>query len=255
MTRGQPPQAIGVAIGKIDRDLQPLPTLGANGVGRRRQFPARKPIEQRHVLEPAALIRREEVAQDHAACRLIGLDPDEDRALVAGLDRSLGQHPPNHIGLLGEGAGERLPDRFLEHVVVRHAEGAELVERQLFRDIEIEQFLARRREFQALADDLRRDEETGGDLVDGHALVMQGLERPELVERVQGLTHRIFGERIFFLDPLSLDDAGNGRVLGKPFLLHQEFQRRESAAARAHREFAGLLAAFANDRPHAQRLQ
>ncbi|MGB5083199.1 MAG: hypothetical protein WBO09_01040 [Methylocystis silviterrae] len=140
-------------------------------------------------------------------------------------------------------------------MVVGYARGAELVEAQYLRDIEIEQFLARRREFQPLAHHLRRDEKPRGDLVDWDPLIMQALERAELIERMQSFAHHILGERILFFDPFRLDDAGNGRVLGETLLLHQKFQRRQPASAGAHREFAALLAVFAHSWPHAQRLQ
>ena len=48
-------------------------------------------IEQRHVLETAAAILGEEVAQDGAAGLGIGFRADEDRAAIRGGDVGLGQ--------------------------------------------------------------------------------------------------------------------------------------------------------------------
>ena len=55
--------------------------------------------------QPAAVVVLEQVAQDGAACRFIGLDADELRALVGGADRALGQHAPDLVRLVVAGAG------------------------------------------------------------------------------------------------------------------------------------------------------
>ena len=43
--------------------------------------------------------------------------------------------------------------------------------------------------------------------------------------------------------------AGDWRVAGEPFLLDQEFERPEAAAAGGHLEHAGLGALIVEDRP------
>ncbi|MGA9602433.1 MAG: hypothetical protein WBS22_19675 [Methylocystis sp.] len=62
-----------------------------------------------------------------------------------------------------------------------------MLEAQFFGYIEIEQFRARRGELEALANHLRADEKPGCNIVDAQALVMQVLESPELIERMQRL--------------------------------------------------------------------
>ena len=52
-------------------------------------------------------------------------------------------------------------------------------------------------ELQALTHDCGGDEELGGDLLISHAVLLaQRLEGAELIERMQGLAHRVLGERV-----------------------------------------------------------
>lgn len=139
-------------------------------------------------------------------------------------------------------------------MIIGDAKRHKLVERQFVRDVKIEKLRACRCEFETLAHDLRPDEKPRRDLVNAQACILQVFERPELIERMQGFTHRIFSERIFFLDALRFHDAGNGRVLGEALLLDKQLQRRETSPARAHRKFPGFLAVAIEHRPHAQRL-
>ena len=219
----QPPQASGVAVGEIDRGLGPLPTLGADFLGCPLELLARETIEQGRVLQPTAVIAVEEVAQHDAARRLIGLDADELGALVGGPNRALRQLAADRIGPLVIGARERVPDFLLPRVIVGHAKGHELVERQFLGDIEIEQFGTRCGEFETLTHDLRADEKPRRDVVDAQALLMQVLEGPELIERMQRLAHRVLGEGVFLLDAIRLDDAGDRRVLREALLLDEKF--------------------------------
>ena len=72
-------------------------------------------------------------------------------------------------------------------MIVGHAKGHELVERQFPGDIKIEQFGTCRGEFETLTHDLRADEKPGRDVVDAQTLLVQVLESPELIERMQRL--------------------------------------------------------------------
>ena len=58
---------IGVAIGKVDRHLDPFPALRPNGLGVARELLGDQPFEQRDILEPAAVVALEEVAHDGTA--------------------------------------------------------------------------------------------------------------------------------------------------------------------------------------------
>ena len=75
-------QATGVAIGKIDSDRDPLPAFGGDRLGLGRQLLGGQAIEQRDVLQPAATVVLEQVAQDRTTGCLIGLEPDEPRPAV-----------------------------------------------------------------------------------------------------------------------------------------------------------------------------
>jgi|UPI0006741F7B hypothetical protein len=67
-------------------------------------------FEQRRILEPAAAILLEQIAQDDAAGLLIGFGTDIDGAAVVGPDRRVGEQPADVIGLTDMGARDRLPD-------------------------------------------------------------------------------------------------------------------------------------------------
>src|SRR3546814_7139394 len=73
-------------------------------------------VEQRDVLEPAAVIMLEQVAQHDAARLLIGLEADELHPLVGGAHGALGQQPPDLIGLLAVGSSEPFPDLLLTRI-------------------------------------------------------------------------------------------------------------------------------------------
>ncbi len=79
-------QAAGVAVGEIDGDRDPLPALRGDRLGLRRQLLGDETIEQGDILQPAAIVVLEQIAQDAAACLLVGVEPDELRAAVGGAD-------------------------------------------------------------------------------------------------------------------------------------------------------------------------
>ena len=62
-------------------------------------------IEQRHILQPAAVVVFEQVAHDGAAGLLIGIEPDELGATVGSADGVLRQHPPDLVRLVIAGSG------------------------------------------------------------------------------------------------------------------------------------------------------
>ena len=174
-----------MAVGEVGRDLDPLPALGADGLGLPLQLLGDEPVEQGRVLQPAAVVGLEEVAQDDAAGRLVGLDADELRPLVGGAHGALGQHPADLVGLPGVGALQGLPHLLLARVVRIDGEGHQLVQGHAVLGIDVEQRRRHGGEPQALAHDVDRDEEGGGDLLLGLALLAQGEEGAELVEGMQ----------------------------------------------------------------------
>ena len=106
----QSSQAIGVAVGKVDRSLRPLPTLGADFRSGLFEPLAREPIEQRCILQPSPVVAVEEITQHDAACALISLDADELSALVGGPDRALRQLAADRVGSFVVGSRQGLPD-------------------------------------------------------------------------------------------------------------------------------------------------
>ena len=160
-----------MAIREVGRDLDPFPALGADSLGLAFQFLHDEAVEQRRVLQPAAIVGVEQVAQDDPACRLIGLQADELRPLVGRPHRPFRQHAADLVGLLGIGALQRLPDLLLAGMVGVDGETHQLVERHAVLGVDFEQLRGHRSEAQPLADDRGRDEERRGDLLLGLALL------------------------------------------------------------------------------------
>jgi hypothetical protein len=97
--------------------------------------------------------------------------------------------------------------------------------------------------------------EPGRDVLLAQALVAQGLEGAKLVERMQGDTLDVLGQRILLGQAIGPHDAGDRLGLVHALLLHEEVQRSKTAAAGRHLEHAGLLAVGVQHWPDAQALQ
>ena len=202
---GQAAQPVGVAIRKVEPDRDPLPALRAQGLGLGLQLLVRQPVEQRRVLQPAAIVVLEQVAQHDAAGRLIGRDADELRPPVAGADCAFGQLAADEVGRLvvAEGA----PDLLLPGMVVGHRERHQLLQRHAVLGVDIEQLFRDGRELQPLLDAGRADEEPRRDLLLAEPLGAQRLEGAELVERMQRLALAVLGERVLLGQPIGAHHA------------------------------------------------
>ena len=254
---GQAAQAGGVAIGEVGSDRDPFPALGAQRFGLGLKLLDHQPIEQRRVLQPAAIVMLEQVAHDRRRRRPHRFDADELRAPVGGPDRAFGELAADEVGFLVVGARQRLPDLLLARMVVGDRERHQLLQRHAVLGIDVEELRGDGGELQALLHDGRGDEEARGDLLLAQALVAQGLEGAELVERMQGDALDILGQRILFRRnsvPVA-HHAGHGHGLGHALLLDQQFERPVAAAAGRHLEHAGLLALGVEHRPDAEALQ
>jgi hypothetical protein len=222
---GQTPQTVAIAIGQVGRDLDPLPAFGRECLGLSLKLIGDQPVEEGRVLEPAAVITLEEIAQDDTARRLIGIDTHEDRATIRGPDRGLGQHPPDGVGLLVPRVLHCVPDLHLTLVVGVQRESHQLLQRHAILGIDLKQGRGHGSEFQALLDDLWRDVEGSRDRLLALTLFAQGCERTELIERMQGNALHVFRQRVVLGQDLRRGiphDAGDRRGLRKTLLLHQQ---------------------------------
>ena len=254
----QPPQTVAVAIGQVERDLDPFPTFGRNGFGFSLKLLADQTIEQGGVFQPAAVIALEEVVQHGAASSLVRPHADKGGPTVRRAHRRFGQHAPDLIGLFVPGRPDRLPDLNLTLVIWIDRESHQLLQRHFILGIKFEQGRDHGGEFQALFDHLRRDEESGRDLFIALTLLPQRHEGAELIERMQGSALHVLSERVVFGEDSGIgipNDAGNGRGLGQAFLLHQERQCLEASAASGDFELAGLGPIIRQNGPDAQALQ
>ena len=113
----EPAEIVGVAVREIGRDLDPFPAFGADRFGFAVELLRDEAVEQGRVLQPAAVVRVEQIAQDEAAFRLIGFDTNELRPLVGPAHRALGQHAADLVRLLGIGPLQGLPHLLLARMV------------------------------------------------------------------------------------------------------------------------------------------
>ena len=98
----------------------------------------------------------------------------------------------------------------------------------------------------------------GGDVLLGQALLAQGLEGAELVERMQRRALDVLGQRVVLGENVGrgiADDAGDRRGLGQALLLDQKFERPVAPAAGRHLEHAGLGALGVEHRPDVEALE
>ncbi len=136
---GEAAQTGGVAIGEVGGDRDPLPTLGPQRLGLGLELLGHQPIEQRRILQPAAIVMLEEVAHDHAAGGFVDVHADELRAAVGGPDCALGELATDQIGLLVVGARDGVPDLLLTSVVVGDGERHQLLQRHAVLGIDVEE--------------------------------------------------------------------------------------------------------------------
>ena len=74
-------------------------------------------FQQADILQPAAVVLGEQVAQDQTAGGLVGLDADEPGAPITGPHGGLGQHAADDMGRAVTALGQGLPDLLLAVMV------------------------------------------------------------------------------------------------------------------------------------------
>ncbi len=74
----------GLGVRIVEVDLDPCPASLPHRLGHRLEPLPDEPVEKRAVGEPAPVILGEEVAENGAARRLVGLEPDKDGLPVPG---------------------------------------------------------------------------------------------------------------------------------------------------------------------------
>ena len=248
-------EIVGVAVREIGRDLDPFPAFGADRVGFAVELLRDKPVEQGRVLQPAAVVGVEQIAQDDAARVLIGFDANELRPLVGGAHRALGQHAADLMRLLGIGPLQGLPHLLLARMVGIDGEPHQLIQGHAVLGINVEQPRRHCGEAQPLPYHRDRDEERCRDLLLGLALLTKREERAELVEWMEWGALDVLGEAVFLGEPIGAHHARDRGVAGEPLLLDQQFERPEAAAAGGNLEHPGLGALVVEDRPNGQALQ
>ena len=134
-------------------------------------------------------------------------------------------------GSLAVGRLQPLQDLLLALVIALDGEGHQLVQGHAVLGVGVEQLGRDRGQPQPLLDHRDRDEERGGDLLLGLALLAQRQEGAELVERMQRRALHVLGQAVLLGDAVGADDAGDRRGLGQALLLDQQFQRPVAAAA------------------------
>ncbi|KPF83616.1 hypothetical protein IP70_17805 [alpha proteobacterium AAP38] len=204
----------GVAIEEIDIHLDPFPALRHHPLGGLGQLFRHQPFQQRHITQPSAVIRGEQVAHDRTTGGDIGVQPDKAGALVIGGDAACRQGTADVIGLLLPGLGQRGPNLLLALMAVADAEDHQHVEVHAIVGIDLQQLGRDRRQPQPLFHHRRRDKEAGGDVFFAEALVHQGLEGAELIQRMQRHPLQVLRQTVLLAQPLGADDARDGGRCG-----------------------------------------
>ena len=262
-------QAVGVAVGEVRRDLDPLPAFRPDGDRLLVEFLGNHHLKQADVLKPPAVVALKQVVEDGPASLLIGRDADELRPLVRCAHRAFGQHAPDGIRLLVVGLAQPLEHLLLALVIAVDGERHQLVERHAVLGVDVEQLGRDGSKAEALLDDGNRDELVCRDLLLGLALGAQCEECPELIERMERSPLDIFGEAVLLGETIGPNDAGYRRVLRETPLLHQQRERPIAPPAgrdlRAGRPGASLSTLNPSRRqpqpssslrpPHARRVQ
>ena len=125
-------------IGKFLGDLDPAPALGFYCLDPGGKFLSDQAFQERHVLQPAIIVLRKQIAQHGAALGFIGLEADKQGALVTSSNSVLGQQLLDVIRRVIIAALDRLPDLFLPGRIARDRESHELIERHLVGGIDFQ---------------------------------------------------------------------------------------------------------------------
>ena len=249
--RFQGPEVAVMIPRKIDGGFDPAPAFGLDGLGFGGKLFADQAFEQGNVLQVAAVILVEQIADDDAARGLVGVGADEERAAVAGMHRFLGQHAADGVGSLVPLLLDGGEDLLLTFVVVGEAKRHELIEGDFVVFVSLKQNGARLGETQALFHDMRADAESGGNGFLAFAFVGEGFEGAELIERMQRFALGVLGETVGFDKAFRAHDARDGRVFCELLLFDEKLQRAQAAAAGLHAIGAGFFAGFVQDRADA----
>jgi len=239
-----------MAVRKACSDLDPLPAFGGDRLGFRPQPLRHETLEQSDILEPAAAVLFEEIAQDVAAGRLVSRETDKPRALVGGPNRALGQKAPDVICFVVARFVDIFPHLFLSGMIGSDGEGHQLLERHAVVGIDVEQLRGDGREPEPLFHHIDREEEDSCDVFLRTTLFAQRLECTKLVEGMKRDSMHVFCKGIFFCGNPATDfanNAGDRRSLRKALLLHQEFEGAITAAPGGHLEHAGFLSVGIDD--------
>ena len=102
-------------------------------------------------------------------------------------------------------------------MILADGEGHQLLHRHLVLGVDVEEFWRDRCEAHPLLDHARGDEKARGDLLVSEAFVSQGLERPELIERMQRGALHILRERILLGEAPVRTTQGTGAVFDRRF--------------------------------------
>lgn len=250
-----PAMTIFMAIGQISGGLDPFPAFLGDLMRRLAQILRHHSVQQRHILHPAALIDREQVAHDRAARFLICCDPHKLCPAIAHRHGLVGQQSADAVRLIGIALADIGPDLLLAGMIGRDAECHQLVECHAVIGIDLEQGFGDGRQPQALLDDAGCHEEPRRDFLFRRPLLSQGHEGAELVERMQRLAHNILRQRILLGAAAFAHHAGHWLGFRHPFGLDQKFERTEAPAAGRYFELAGVLAIGIEDGPDVEALQ
>ena len=224
-------ESLPFLVGKMRHGLHPCPALGAHVLGQRFQLGAHQRFQHSGIGEVGSGIAFcEQVAADAAACLPVGVQPDETRQRVRGVDFAFGQA----LAQLGRAA---LPFRrtiergFLRSVVVGDGQGHQLFQRHATGPVIGHQARRDVRQLQAALHHQRGHAEVGGNVLDGSAFLDQRGEGRELVGGVHVLALQVLREADGAGGRIGHQQARHFVVGGDALLLRQQLQGGQAAVA------------------------
>lgn len=215
-------QALRVAVGEFDGDR----AFGCNRLGFGFELFCHETVEQSNVLKPTAIIVLEQIPQNAATSLLVSIQPNELNAAIGRAHGIFREHSPDLIGLIIAGSADVLPDLLLPGVVGCNRESHELLECHAVFGIDVVELWRHRRQPEALLHDGRCHEMPGSDILVGQSGATQGLECPELIERMKPNSLAILRKRIVLSDAPSRTTQGTAWVFAMRFCLTRSSSAR-----------------------------
>jgi len=211
-------------------DFDPAPAFGENRRRRGRELFRDEAVEENAVLEISAVLRVEEIADDHAACCLIGCHAHETCSRIACVDQRDCEVAADD-GRLYLVLRPFRPDPLLGRPVVRHGECGQLLERHCARAEIRDQLRRDAGELQPLLDEADGNAETRSNVFGRPSCALKCEERIALVGGMKRQALEVLRERDFDGGVGIDDETGNTLVAVELLAFGKELEGGKASSA------------------------